>query len=62
MPGMTGVELAQALGASRPDLPVILATGYADLKPEQVPHDLPRLGKPYRQSDLADMLAAVTRR
>ena len=52
MPGMTGVELAQAARAMAPDLPVLLATGYADL-PEGVVADLPRLAKPYTQSQLA---------
>jgi CheY-like chemotaxis protein len=28
MPGLSGVELAQALHANRPDLPVELASGY----------------------------------
>ncbi|KAA0577110.1 ATP-binding protein [Azospirillum sp. Sh1] len=52
MPGMTGVELAQAARAMAPDLPVLLATGYADL-PEGVVADLPRLAKPYTQNQLA---------
>jgi PAS domain S-box-containing protein len=30
MPGMTGAELAQAMIAIRPELPVILCTGYSD--------------------------------
>ena len=32
MPGMTGVELARAAREARPGLPVILATGFADLR------------------------------
>ncbi|WP_452006679.1 ATP-binding protein [Azospirillum largimobile] len=52
MPGMTGVELARAARAMAPDLPVLLATGYADL-PEGVVADLPRLAKPYTQNQLA---------
>ncbi|MCM8737052.1 response regulator [Azospirillum sp. A1-3] len=52
MPGMTGVELAQAARTMAPDLPVLLATGYADL-PEGVVADLPRLAKPYTQHQLA---------
>jgi signal transduction histidine kinase/CheY-like chemotaxis protein len=52
MPGMTGVELAQAARAMAPDLPVLLATGYADL-PEGVVADLPRIAKPYTQNQLA---------
>jgi hypothetical protein len=39
----------------RPGLPVILATGYAEL-PQGMPPDLPRLGKPYRQAKLAATL------
>jgi CheY-like chemotaxis protein len=30
MPGMTGVELTERLRALRPDLPVLVATGFAD--------------------------------
>ena len=33
MPQMTGTQLIDAARASRPDLPVILATGYAELPP-----------------------------
>ncbi|SAK64014.1 PAS/PAC sensor hybrid histidine kinase [Caballeronia catudaia] len=51
MPRMTGVELAIAARALRPTLPVILATGYAEL-PELAEADLPRLRKPYQQSQL----------
>ncbi|WP_250436210.1 hybrid sensor histidine kinase/response regulator [Caballeronia sp. ATUFL_F2_KS9A] len=51
MPKMTGVELATAARALRPVLPVILATGYAEL-PEGAGADLPRLRKPYQQSQL----------
>lgn len=52
MPGMTGVELAHAARALRPGLPIVLATGYSEL-PDGVDIDLPRLSKPYQQSDLA---------
>ncbi|MBB3265773.1 PAS domain S-box-containing protein [Azospirillum sp. OGB3] len=52
MPGMTGVELAQAARSMAPNLPVLLATGYADL-PEGIDADLPRLTKPYTQAQLA---------
>jgi FixJ family two-component response regulator len=31
MPPMTGIELPRALRAVRPDLPVILCTGYSEL-------------------------------
>ncbi|TDH64358.1 response regulator [Dankookia rubra] len=52
MPGMTGLELAEALRRLRPGLPVLLATGYAELQGE-VPHGLPRLDKPFEQAALA---------
>ncbi len=55
MPGMTGVELAVASRQVRPSLPILLATGYAEL-PEGVQLDLPRLAKPYHQEQLRDRL------
>lgn len=51
MPKMTGAQLAEAARALRPMLPVLLATGYAEL-PEGERIDLPRLGKPYRREQL----------
>ncbi len=55
MPGMTGVELAAASRELRPSLPILLATGYAEL-PEGAQLDLPRLAKPYHQDQLRDRL------
>ena len=55
MPGMTGVELAAATREVRPSLPILLATGYAEL-PEGAQLDLPRLAKPYHQDQLRDRL------
>jgi PAS domain S-box-containing protein len=55
MPGMTGVELAAASRELRPSLPILLATGYAEL-PEGGQLDLPRLAKPYHQDQLRDRL------
>jgi CheY-like chemotaxis protein len=52
MPGMTGVELAVRARELRPGLPILLATGYAEL-PDGTTVDLPRLGKPYQQRDLS---------
>ncbi len=59
MPGMTGIELAERLREMRPALPVILATGYADV-PAGRDLDLPRIDKPYRLEKLAALVAAVT--
>jgi PAS domain S-box-containing protein len=55
MPGMTGIELAAASRAVRPSLPILLATGYAEL-PDGAQLDLPRLAKPYHQDQLRDRL------
>ncbi|NRP21927.1 Blue-light-activated protein [Ensifer adhaerens] len=51
MPGMNGAQLAEKARELRPGLPILVATGYADL-PEGTGLDLPRLGKPYSQNQL----------
>jgi PAS domain S-box-containing protein len=58
MPGMTGMQLAQAARRLRPELPILLATGYAEL-PTGETISLPRLGKPYKQSQLAAEIAKL---
>jgi CheY-like chemotaxis protein len=58
MPGMNGAQLAQAVRKLLPDLPVLLATGYAEI-PKGSDIDLPRLGKPYSQSQLAREIAKL---
>ena len=58
MPGMTGVELAGQVRELWPDLPVILASGYAEL-PNGEETGLPRLSKPYMQDELAEQIAKV---
>jgi PAS domain S-box-containing protein len=55
MPGMTGIELAAASRKLRPSLPILLATGYAEL-PDGAQLELPRLAKPYHQDQLRDRL------
>jgi signal transduction histidine kinase len=60
MPRMTGIELAARIRRKWPRLPVVLASGYADLPEDEQP-DLPRLSKPYRQAELAGVLAALDR-
>jgi CheY-like chemotaxis protein len=59
MPGMTGLELAQQLKTSHPALPIILASGYADIDEAAEFGRLPRLAKPFRQIDLASAIAAA---
>jgi CheY-like chemotaxis protein len=59
MPKMTGTDLAKQIMARRPGLPIILATGYAEL-PAADPR-LPRLAKPFRQDALATAVANATK-
>jgi signal transduction histidine kinase len=58
MPGMTGTELAARIRGSWPKLPVVIATGYAELPGDGDP-GLPRLSKPYRQQELAALVARL---
>jgi signal transduction histidine kinase len=58
MPGMTGAELAARVRQQSPALPILLATGYAELKGAQ-PVDLPRLAKPYTQAQLSTEIARL---
>ena len=51
MPGMTGIQLAEIVRSKRPRLPVLLATGFTDLPTSKLAN-LPRLAKPYQQSQL----------
>jgi PAS domain S-box-containing protein len=58
MPGMTGLQLADEIRRLRPNLPIVLATGYAELPYGQI-SDLPRLAKPFRQEELGQIIARV---
>ena len=54
MPGMSGIELARRLRDIRPDLRVILASGYADLAVgDKLDFHLPRIPKPFLQADIS---------
>ena len=57
MPQMTGVELAEEIMTQRPKLPIILATGYAELPSN--PRHLPILSKPFLEDALARRIADV---
>lgn len=52
MPGMTGGQLIHELRATGVRMPTLLVTGYAAAG-EDVPADVQRLAKPFRQVDLA---------
>ncbi|HEX2148314.1 MAG TPA: response regulator, partial [Pseudorhizobium sp.] len=60
MPRMTGAELAEHVAEEWPHLPVILATGYAEL-PSDKGQDRPKLSKPFSQQQLDDAIRAAVR-
>jgi CheY-like chemotaxis protein len=61
MPKMTGAVLADAVRSQWPGLPIILASGYADLPPG-VAIEFHRLAKPFSQDDLAEAINEVVER
>lgn len=63
MPGMTGAELAIKAREAFPDLPVLIATGYADMEEiEQAVGADSILRKPFHLSDLTNAVARAARR
>jgi signal transduction histidine kinase/CheY-like chemotaxis protein len=60
MPGMNGVELARRVRPRAPDLPILFASGYADIQTfgEELSDEV-LLKKPYRVTDLAGRLEAA---
>ncbi|EKE44582.1 Signal transduction histidine kinase [Oceaniovalibus guishaninsula JLT2003] len=59
MPKMTGVELAGAIRRLRPDLPILLATGYADMPEGASGVISAKLDKPFSDIELTDALARL---
>ncbi len=59
MPKMTGTELARTLLSERPDMPILIVSGYAEVG--GIAPDLPRLTKPFRHSELAASLSALNK-
>jgi signal transduction histidine kinase len=58
MPGMNGVDLIRHLRELAPELPAMLISGYSTIA-EGSGSELPRLAKPFRQSDLARSVAQL---
>ena len=58
MPSMTGIQLIASIRQTRPDMPIVLATGYGELPPGADP-SIFKLGKPFHQRDLAKALATA---
>jgi PAS domain S-box-containing protein len=60
MPQTSGLQLSEEIARLRPGLPVIIATGYAEMPPDANPK-LPRLAKPFTQGELAKAVAEAVR-
>jgi CheY-like chemotaxis protein len=60
MPGMNGLQLAEAVANERHGTPVILSTGYAEF-PGSVRIHLPRISKPFDQAALAAIIDTAMR-
>ncbi|MFN2474682.1 MAG: PAS domain S-box protein, partial [Sphingomicrobium sp.] len=58
MPGMNGTDLAHSIQAERPNVPVLLVSGYAETHFMEA--GLPRLTKPFRKDELASSLAQLS--
>ena len=56
MPGMNGVELIESARELAPTMKAMLVTGYSTIA-EGPGAAIPRLAKPYRQTDLAEIVA-----
>ncbi len=59
MPGMSGAELAREVRERSLDLPVLIVSGYAEI--EGIAPHFPRLTKPFRQSELAEIISGLQR-
>ncbi|USQ95843.1 ATP-binding protein [Caulobacter sp. RL271] len=59
--GVSGVDLARSASAHRPDMAVLLTTGYAGDRMDVAPADLPWpvLRKPFQVDQLAEMASAL---
>ncbi|MEO9130440.1 MAG: PAS domain S-box protein [Sphingomonas sp.] len=58
MPSMTGIQLIDRIRTVRPDMPIVLATGYGELPPG-ADQNILKLGKPFHQRDLAKALVTA---
>ncbi|HEX3848334.1 MAG TPA: response regulator [Steroidobacteraceae bacterium] len=61
MPGMNGIELAEEIRRRRPNLPVLLTSGFADAARRSAGAQPIRIiPKPYRMDELRDALSSAT--
>ena len=62
MPGVGGLELAQQIEAERPDMPVLLATGYSDELLSGNAKSFTVVAKPYDATILAKAISSILQR
>jgi PAS domain S-box-containing protein len=62
MPGIGGFALARQLQAGRPDLPVVLTSGYSHILAKDDAHGFALVRKPYSAAQLAQVLYEATKR
>ncbi|HTO30515.1 MAG TPA: MHYT domain-containing protein [Pararhizobium sp.] len=55
MPGMTGAQLAAAIRVKKPNLPIVIATGYAELPGEIASYET--ISKPFNEEALGRIIA-----
>jgi signal transduction histidine kinase/ActR/RegA family two-component response regulator len=61
MPAMTGLQLAECIHSRFPGLPIILATGYAELPVDPATLGIARLAKPCTQHEIAAAIHQAVR-
>jgi signal transduction histidine kinase len=61
MPSMTGLQLAESIHKKFPGLPIILATGYAELPVDPATLGIARLAKPCTQLEIAAAIHQAVR-
>ena len=59
MPGMGGIALARRLRAIRPDLPVVLTSGYSHVLAQDDAHGFELVRKPYSAEELAQIFRSL---
>jgi len=57
MPGMSGPELAHVARRLRPDLRIVLTSGY--VSGDEVPNDIPFVPKPWRTEDFVQVVGSA---
>jgi len=58
--GLSGIDLARMIRDEKPDIQVLLTTGYVDS--DETIEDVELLYKPYRATDLAEKIQALLER